>query len=86
MLLEAHRGPDGDQYVTRKHAAELMGVTPATITTWIRKGYLKPLDGCPPKLQLFRLEDVAVAEKAAHDAAVRTSGTSARVERNFIAA
>lgn len=83
MLLEVHVGPDGERYVTRKHAAQLAGVAPVTITHWVRMGYLKPLDGCPPRRLLFRLDDVAEAEKQAHDAAVRTSGSDKRVIRRF---
>jgi hypothetical protein len=86
MLLDTHTGPDGTPYVTRKHAAELMGVAPVTITTWCRRGYLKPIEGCPPRRLLFSLDDVAEAERLAREAALRTSGSEERVVRRFAAA
>ena len=81
MRLQAHVGPDGERYVTRAHAAELKGVTVGAIDGWVRKGYLAPLKGCPPRHLLFKLADVDAAELLAYEAAVRTSGSGKRVER-----
>lgn len=81
MRIDAHIGPDGDRYVTRAHAAELKGVSTDAIDGWVRKGYLAPLEGCPPRRRLFNLADVDVAELLAYEAAVRTSGSEKRVER-----
>lgn len=83
MRVTVHRGPDGEEYVTRGHAAELMGVDPDTITTWVRKGYLQPVPGCPPRLQLYARSAVEEAERLAYEAALRTSGSGKRVERHM---
>lgn len=81
MRLEVHRDPDGEAYVTRQQAAELKGVKPRTVDRWVRIGYLKPVEGCPPRRRLFRLADVDEAELKAYQAAVRTSGSDKRVTR-----
>lgn len=81
MRLETHLGPDGERYVTRSHAAALKGVAAGTVDGWVRKGYLKPLDGCPPRHLMFNLADVDAAEVLAYEAALRTSGTGKRVTR-----
>ncbi|WP_405149460.1 helix-turn-helix domain-containing protein [Sphaerisporangium sp. NBC_01403] len=85
MLVSAHLSPDGEQFLTRKQAAEQMGVHPDTITTWVRNGYLTALDGCPPRRQMYARSDVEHAEKLAYEAALRTSGSGKRVERNLAA-
>jgi hypothetical protein len=81
MRLEAHIGPDGEQYVTRAHAAALKGVSVHAVDGWVRKGYLAPLEGCPPRRLLFKLADVDSAEVLAYQAALRTSGSGKRVHR-----
>ncbi|MFI6594968.1 hypothetical protein ACIBHX_01900 [Nonomuraea sp. NPDC050536] len=81
MRLQVHVGPDGERYVTRAQAAEVKGVSVGAIDGWIRKGYLAPLEGCPPRRLLFNLADVDAAELLAYEAAVRTSGTDKRVTR-----
>lgn len=83
VRVEAHLGPDGERYVTRAHAAELKGVSTDTLDGWVRKGYLSPVPGCPPRRRLFRLADVDEAELKAYQAAVRTSGSDKRVTRAF---
>lgn len=78
-----HLGPDGEQYLTRKQAAKLMGITPKTIGTWEARGHLARLSGCPPRKPIYRLSDVIDAEYEARAAAVRTSGSDTRVVRRF---
>lgn len=84
ILIRSHFGPDGEEYVTRQQAARLMGVDPRTISTWERRDYLKRVQGFPPRKPLYLLSDVIDAEKSARDAAIRTSGTQARVVRHFV--
>ncbi|GAA4626957.1 hypothetical protein GCM10023196_037290 [Actinoallomurus vinaceus] len=74
-------GPDGEDYWTTKQAADEMEVAPSTISGWRRKGYLDPVPGSPQRRPLYRRADVAAAEKQAHDAAVRTSGSFKRTSR-----
>lgn len=78
--------PLGDEtYVVTKTAAELMGVTPSTITHWRTNGYLAPIPGSPPHKPLYRWADVIEAEYLARQAAIRTSGTDKRVRRTIAA-
>lgn len=79
-------GPDGEEYLTSKQAAEAMDVQPATIASWRRKGYLTAVAGSPKNRPVYRRIDVARAEKMAYDAAVRTSGSAKRSSRASIAA
>lgn len=76
-------GPDGTEYWTTKQAAEAMQVTAATITGWRRRGYLKPHPNSPKGHPVYARLDVARAEKQAHDAALRTSGSAKRTTRRF---
>ena len=84
-LMRLHLDPDGQPCVTRQQAAILKGVSVATIDRWVRVGYLSPIDGCPPRQRLFRLADVDEAERLAYLAAVNTSGSDKRVQRNLAA-
>lgn len=84
--ISPHIGPDGEEYVTRQQAAKLMGVAPNTISTWVARGHLVRVEGCPPRRPLYRMADVVEAEFKAREAAVRTSGAETRVRRNFRAA
>jgi hypothetical protein len=83
--MRLHLDPDGEPCITRQQAAILKGVSPATIDRWVRVGYLKPIEGCPPRHRLFKLTDVDAAETLAYLAALRTSGSDARVQRNLAA-
>jgi hypothetical protein len=85
VLMRLHRGPDGEEYTTRQQAAELKGVSVATIDRWVRVGYLAPVPGCPPRMRLFKLSAVDEAERRAYLAALRTSGSGQRVQRNLAA-
>ena len=79
MLPET--APDGEIYLSGSHAAREFGVAPSTISTWARKGYLTPA-ASSGRRALYRMSDVAKAEKLARDAAIRTSGTAKRVRRH----
>ncbi|MFJ4619097.1 hypothetical protein [Streptomyces sp. NPDC088812] len=51
-------------------AAQEVGVAPATIRKWVQLGHLRPA-GKVGRAQLFRLEDVFAAERAARGTARR---------------
>jgi hypothetical protein len=78
-LLLPEPGRDGETYLIAAHAARVFAVAPSTFAGWVRKGYLGPVPGSSGRL--YRLTDIARAEKLAHDAAVRTSGSAKRVQR-----
>lgn len=79
-------GPDGRIWLTTKQAAQELRVAPCTITTWRYKGYLTPHQDSPPRHPMYCLDDLIQAERAAREAALRTSGTLKRVRRNRPAA
>lgn len=72
---------DGRVYLSTKGAAELFGVRACTISSWKTKGYLRPLDGSPPRKPLYSYDDLVQAEYTAWQAALRTSGTDKRILR-----
>ncbi len=74
-------GPDGEEYLTTKQAAAAMDVAPSTVSGWRRKGYLEPHPLSGEGRPIYRKLDVARAEKAAYDAAMRTSGSAKRTSR-----
>jgi hypothetical protein len=76
---------DGLIYVVTKQAAGLMGVTPATITHWRSRGYLKPQPGSLPRKPVYLWTDVVEAEFLAREAAIRASGTDRQVRRRIAA-
>ena len=78
-MLLPEPGRDGETYLIAAHAARVFAVAPSTFAGWVRKGYLGPVPGSGGRL--YRLTDIARAEKLAHDAAVRTSGSAKRVRR-----
>ncbi|MEU8889222.1 hypothetical protein [Streptomyces sp. NPDC048442] len=51
--------------ITGALAAQEVAVTPATIRKWVQLGHLSPA-GRQGRTQLFLLEDVFAAERAAH--------------------
>lgn len=73
--------PDGEEYVLTKEAAEAMGVSPCTVTQWRNRGYLRPVEGSPPRKPLYRMRDVEDAEHQARLNAIRTSGSDRKVRR-----
>jgi hypothetical protein len=77
-------GPDGEEYWTTKQAAHEMGVEPGTIASWRRNGYLEAVPGSPRWRPVYRRDDVIAAEKAAYDAAIRTSGSAKRSSRRWL--
>jgi Helix-turn-helix domain len=74
------QGPDGHIYLTTQRAAELFGVNHSTVSNWRRSGKLTPFCTVAGK-PVYRMVDVARAEQAAREAALRTSGTDKRVRR-----
>lgn len=72
---------DGEEYLTTSEAADRMGVVPATIYGWRRKGYLSPHPQSPPGAPMYARMDVARAERTAYEAAIRTSGSAKRTSR-----
>lgn len=64
--------PDGiDSLITSSEAATLCGVTAATIRKWVHRGILTPTGIAPNGHKLYRLLDVAKAERATRDKARR---------------
>jgi len=53
-----------DSIVTISQAARLVHVSPATIRSWMHRGYLAPADGSTPRPVRLRLEDVVGAARA----------------------
>lgn len=47
-----------DVEVTATEAAAMLGLAPATIRAWVRRGHLKPLPSSGPRQLLFRAEDL----------------------------
>jgi len=84
LMLLPDPGPDDETYLTAAQAARVFGVAASTFTGWVRKGYVAAVPGSSRRL--YRLPDVACAEKKARDAAIRTSGTTKRVRRHHEAA
>ncbi|KUN76310.1 hypothetical protein [Streptomyces griseoruber] len=66
MSRAAGRGgrPERPTLLPGTLAAQEVGVAPATIRKWVQLGRLKPA-GKAGRAQLFRLEDVFAAERAA---------------------
>jgi hypothetical protein len=71
-------GPDGRIYVNTKTAAAAMGVTPAAVTHWRKRGYLAPLAGSPPRKPLYAWDDVVAAEYTAWQAGLVANGIDVR--------
>jgi len=72
---------DPDGLVTASQAAKIMRVTPATIRSWVRKGYLKVVGLNDRGRAMYNHVDVARAEQKARQAALRTSGHDVRTTR-----
>jgi hypothetical protein len=72
---------DGREYLNTSEAAKRMDVHPSTISTWRKRGYLTPHPASPQGHPFYDWHDVALAEKAAYDAAIRTSGSAKRSSR-----
>lgn len=69
MLI--HAG-DGEIYMDTQGAAEEFGVAPCTISKWKQRGLLQPIPESTWNKPIYKLVDVARAEKAARDNASRT--------------
>lgn len=46
---------------------------------------MEPVEGSPPRRPIYRRADVVQAEKAAYQAALRTSGSAKRTSRAALA-
>ena len=65
--------PDSiDSLITTAEAATLCGVTAETIRVWVHRGILSPAGLSEKKRNLYRLIDVAKAERMTRDKARRT--------------
>ncbi len=69
MVIQAH---DGEIYMDTRGAADEFGVAPCTISKWKQRGLLEPMPQSPFNKPIYRMVDVARAEKAARDNALRT--------------
>ncbi|MFE0451612.1 helix-turn-helix domain-containing protein [Streptomyces sp. NPDC058914] len=68
---------DNEVWMTAREAADLTGVSPQTVYSWIRRGHLK-VEGLDHGGQkLLRHIDVARAEKATRAKAKRVLGPAA---------
>lgn len=63
---------DGEIYMDTQGAAEEFGVAPCTVSKWKQRGLLVPMPQSPRNKPIYRMVDVACAEKAARDNAKRT--------------
>ncbi len=77
MVIHAH---DGEIYMDTQGAADEFGVAPCSISKWKQRGLLKPIPQSPPGKPIYRLVDVARAEKAARDNAARTQSRGGVVD------
>ena len=70
MVVHVH---DGEIYMDTRGAADEFGVAPCTISKWKQRGLLKPIPQSPLNKPIYRMVDVARAEKAARDNVLRTT-------------
>lgn len=64
--------PEGiDSQITATEAAQLCGVAVCTITKWARDGRINPVGLNPQGRKLYRLLDIAKAERATREKARR---------------
>lgn len=71
MVIHAE---DGEIYMDTQGAAEEFGVAACTVSNWKRRGLLTPIPESLPGKPIYRLVDVARAEKAARDRKPRRRG------------
>ena len=74
---------DGETYLTAAEGGEAFGIGAAAVRRWKRLGYLQA--AVPGRPELYAFTALAEAEKKARDAAIATSGTDKRVQRNIAA-
>lgn len=86
LVLLPDESPDGETYLTTAQAAAIAGVKPPAIRRWVRIGYLTPAAKDHHGRAVYTFAAVTRAEKQARDAAIRTSGTTKRVQRHHEAA
>ena len=72
-----------DELVTTAQAGERMRVKPATVRSWVRKGYLKVAGRTDRGWAVYWDRDVRRAEQEARKAALRTSGHDVRTTRRL---
>lgn len=83
-MLLPEASPDDQIYLTSAQAGQVAGVSAAAIRRWEKLGYLSSITE-PGQMRLYAYEAVVTAEFRAREAAIRTSGSEARVQRHFAA-
>jgi DNA-binding transcriptional MerR regulator len=73
-----------DELIATAQAAKRMRVKPATIRSWVRKGYLTAAGRTERGWSVYWDADVRRAEQKARKAALRTSGHDVRTTRRVI--
>ncbi len=84
-MLLPERAPDGCIYLTPAQAGEAMGVSAAAVLRWEKAGYLEAAVKDERGRRLYEYGAVIEAEFLARQAAIRTSGSDARVRRHHAA-
>jgi DNA-binding transcriptional MerR regulator len=76
----------GDGYLTTALAAQMVGVTPATIRKWKQRGWLSPQGLDERNRPLYARQAVRAAERQVRENGLRTSGIDPRALRRRTAA
>lgn len=72
----------GDGLLTTPQAAQMVGVSPATIRSWRHRGWIQPHGLDERNRPLYTRENVREAERTVRQNGLRTSGVDPRRLRN----